>query len=122
RGPEREQRRRHYRFSGLDVSPPPRQVRRGEWPGFEAIMRVKLFWKNEPMKPATGFLGGGRSGRNAQGFEAEINTWLQQHPGIKVVHIKQSASGGSFADSLWLISVWYEQDAEPGDAPARQGT
>jgi hypothetical protein len=35
-----------------------------------------------------------------------------------VVDIKQSASGGSFADSLWLISVWYEEAAEEkkGDA------
>ena len=84
-------------------------------------MRVKLFWTNEPMKPATGLLGGGRSGRNAQDFEVEINAWLQQHSGIRVLGIKQSASGGSFAGSLWLISVWYEEDAEPGAAhdPAR---
>ena len=83
-------------------------------------MRVKLFWKNEPMKPATGLFGGGRSGRNAQDFEAEINAWFQQHAGIRVVDIKQSASGGSFADSLWLISVWYEEDA--ADTSVREGT
>jgi hypothetical protein len=63
--------------------------------------------------------GGGRSGRNAQDFQAEINAWLEQHPGITVVGIKQSASGGSFADSLWLISVWYEETANPATAPDR---
>jgi hypothetical protein len=31
---------------------------------------------------------------NKQDFEAEINAWLQQHPGIKVVDNKQSASDG----------------------------
>ena len=73
-------------------------------------MRVKLFWKHGPMKPATGGFRGGLSGRNAQEYEAEINAWLQEHPQIRVIDIKQSASGGSFSDSLWLISVWYEQD------------
>ncbi len=82
-------------------------------------MRVKLFWKNEPMKPATWFLGSGRTGQNARNFEAEINAWLQQNPGIRVVDIKQSASGGSFADSLWLISVWYQEDA--GATSVREG-
>lgn len=71
-------------------------------------MQVKLFWKNEPMKPGAG-LGHGLSGKNAEGFEAEINAWLREHPNIKVVDIRQSASGGSFAGSLWLISVWYEE-------------
>ena len=33
---------------------------------------------------------------------------MQQNPNIKIVDIKQSASGGSFAASLWFISVWYE--------------
>ncbi len=34
-------------------------------------MRVKLFWQNEPMKPGA-FLGFNLTGKNAQGFEAEI--------------------------------------------------
>ncbi len=71
-------------------------------------MRVKLFWQNEPMKPGA-FLGFKPTGKNAQGFEAEINAWLQNNQRIKIVDIKQSASGGSFAGSLWLISVWYEE-------------
>jgi hypothetical protein len=71
-------------------------------------MRVKLFWKNEPMKPG-GFLGFNPTGKNAQDFDAEINAWLQNNQKIKIVEIKQSASGGSLAGSLWLISVWYEE-------------
>jgi hypothetical protein len=76
-------------------------------------MLVKLFWKNEAMKPA-GFFGSGPTGKNAQVFEAEINAWLGDNPRIRIVDIRQSASGGSFAGSLWLISVWYEVGSEPG--------
>jgi hypothetical protein len=74
-------------------------------------MRVKLFWKNEPMKPATGFLGTKPSANNAKDFENEMNAWLQQNPKIRIVDVRQSASGGSFAGSLWLITVWYEEGA-----------
>ena len=70
-------------------------------------MHVKLFWKN-------------LSGGNPQEFEAEINAWLQQHPGIRVVDIKQSASAGTFTGSLWLLSVWYEEGAEPLKGSHRQ--
>ncbi|MGC8666875.1 MAG: hypothetical protein ACP5VE_02000 [Chthonomonadales bacterium] len=83
-------------------------------------MLVKLFWKNEPMKPGL-FFGFGLTGKNAHGFEAEINAWLRNNPGIKVVDIKQSASGGSLAGSLWLISVWYEEGVELGSAADRGG-
>jgi hypothetical protein len=72
-------------------------------------MRVKLFWKNEPMKPGSGLFGSGLSAKNARDLEDEINGWLQQNPNIKIADIRQSASGGSFAGSLWLISVWYEE-------------
>ncbi len=61
-------------------------------------MRVKLFWKNEPMKRT-----------HALDLEAEINRWRADNPNIKVVDVTQSSSGGSFAGSLWLISVWYEE-------------
>jgi hypothetical protein len=72
-------------------------------------MRVKLFWKNEPMKPAAGLLGLQLTGQNAQVFESEINSWLADNPNITVLEIHQSASGGSYAHALWLISVWYEE-------------
>jgi hypothetical protein len=70
-------------------------------------MRVKLFWKNCPGRPGSVFKG--LSFGNAQALEDEINAWLTEHPHIKVVEIKQSASGGSYAESLWLVSVWYEE-------------
>jgi len=73
-------------------------------------MHVKLFWKNQPGRPSAGLFKG-LSFKNAQDLESEINAWLQQNPSIKVVDIKQAASGGSFAESLWLISVWYEDGA-----------
>lgn len=76
-------------------------------------MRVKLFWKNAPLNNFLWSKGKGwfvfNDSRNAQGLEVEINAWLQQNPKIKVVDVKQSASGGSFASSLWLISVWYDE-------------
>jgi hypothetical protein len=83
-------------------------------------MRVKLFWKNQPGSPFGLFKG--LSFKNAQDLENEINDWLQQNPKIKVSDIKQSASGGSFAASLWLVSVWYEEAAEPGAALDRGGS
>jgi len=33
---------------------------------------------------------------------------MESNPEIKVSRIEQSASGGSFYESLWIISVWYE--------------
>ena len=102
-------------------------------------MRVKLFWKNGPgilndlYKDGT-FRNwkdcwkdcwsgktqlGPRDGwqeelslKKSQELETEINNWLSQNPKIKVVDIKQSASGGSYNPSLWLILVWYEDDAQ----------
>jgi hypothetical protein len=102
-------------------------------------MRVKLFWKNDRgilndlYKDGTfrnwkdcwkdWWSGktqlGPRDGwqeelslKKSQELETEINNWLSQNPKIKVVDIKQSASGGSYNPSLWLISVWYEDDAQ----------
>ena len=69
-------------------------------------MRVKRFWKYNPRGPRGLF---SFSGRNAQALEEEINAWLGDHPGVKVVEIKQSASDSSFGQPLWLISVWYEE-------------
>ena len=49
---------------------------------------------------------------NLSGHEDEINAWLAQNAHIMVVDIKQSATGGSLAPSLWAVTVWYE---EPDD-------
>ena len=42
-------------------------------------------------------------------LEKEINNWLAEHPSIKIVNIKQSASGGSLHVTKLFISVWYEE-------------
>ncbi len=75
-------------------------------------MRVKLFWKNEPMARG-GFLSSNPKGKCAQDYETEINAWLRDNQQVRIVDIKQSASGGSFAGSLWLISLWYEEAHAP---------
>ncbi len=67
-------------------------------------MRVKLFWKNRPDLP----VDKGLSFKNAQDLEDEMNVWLSQNSKIKVVDVKQSASG-DLGLSLWLISIWYEE-------------
>jgi len=65
-------------------------------------MKVKLFWKNNPVQIAT---------KNARDLENEINAWLSENPRIKIIDIKQSSSGGSFFGGLWFVSVWYEESA-----------
>ncbi len=70
-------------------------------------MKVKLFWKYDPVGPRRWFSW---SGRNAQALEDEINTWLRNQPSVKVAEIRQSASDSSFGLPLWLISVWYEEE------------
>jgi len=49
---------------------------------------------------------------NASVFEDQINAWLRGNPRIKVLDIKQLASGGFFVPLLWLISIWYEERAD----------
>lgn len=44
-------------------------------------------------------------------LENEIDAWLTQNPKLKIINIKQSAGGGSWSPSQWLISVWYEEAA-----------
>jgi hypothetical protein len=51
----------------------------------------------------------GREGsKEALELEDEVNAWLKQHPGIKIIDIRQCASGGSLQDTKLYISVWYE--------------
>jgi hypothetical protein len=69
-------------------------------------MKVKLFWVNNPLGPARFFSS---HAFNDEALENEINRWLRDHSDVKIVDIKQSASGGSWRPSLWLISLWYEE-------------
>ena len=72
-------------------------------------MKVKLFWKKNPVK--FGSLAQQLFGfkDNTNPLEDEINAWLREHPHIKIADIKQSATGGSWGPMLWSISVWYEE-------------
>lgn len=63
-------------------------------------MKMKLFYLNNPID---------KKGAAAIEFEAEINNWLEEHPKAFIKRIEQSASGGSFSGSLWLITIWYEE-------------
>jgi hypothetical protein len=90
-------------------------------------MKVKLFWKKNPLrfglnrlfwkhKPVTfGFLKRFAPpltlNDEAVSLEDEINAWLLEHPHIKIADIKQSATGGSWGPMLWCISVWYDESA-----------
>jgi len=57
-------------------------------------MKMKLFGKEGSKK--------------ILGLEEEVNAWLGQQSNIKIIDIRQSASGGSMADTKLYISVWYE--------------
>ncbi len=68
-------------------------------------MRVKLFVKDK--SPFSGW------GRFTSKLEDEVNAWLADNPGIRIVHITQSSNGGSFDTSKVWISVWYEEGGYP---------
>ncbi len=42
-------------------------------------------------------------------LEDQINQWLSHNKGVEIVRVEQSACGGSFSESLWMISVWYNK-------------
>jgi hypothetical protein len=65
-------------------------------------MRVKLFWKNNPLGPHR-FLSASEA--NALDFENEINDWLRSNPGVRIVDIKQSASGGSYSLHVAVVDL-----------------
>ena len=52
----------------------------------------------------------GKSNISAQ-LEGDINAWLENQQGIKVIDIKQTSCGGSLEPGQHLISVWYETGA-----------
>jgi len=63
-------------------------------------MKVKLFGRENK-----------KQGLEVLDLENEINAWLEQHPKIKLIDIRQSSNGGSWATSKLFISVWYEDSA-----------
>ena len=63
-------------------------------------MKMKLFGRENK-----------RHGLEVLSIEDEINAWLELHPKIKLLDVKQSSNGGSWATSKIFISVWYEETA-----------
>ncbi len=41
-------------------------------------------------------------------LEQEINAWLANNSGIKIINIKQPSCGGSLEPAKHIISIWYE--------------
>jgi len=46
----------------------------------------------------------------ASQLEQEVNAWLEVHPGINIVDIKQSSTGGSLEPAKHIISIWYKTE------------
>ena len=63
-------------------------------------MRVKFFMRG-------GFMGSYKPDRHRE-LEDEVNAWLDENPDIKVMDIKQSASGGSWVRPQLFFAVLYE--------------
>jgi len=61
-------------------------------------MKVKIF----------GFMNTDK-GLDVSDLEKEVNDWLERHPDIKIVKIKQSSNGGSWMNTKVILSVWYEE-------------
>lgn len=63
-------------------------------------MQVKFFTRIGPR--------GSYSADDHMGLEHEVNSWLEHHPDIHVIDIKQCASGGSWSRPQVFITVIYE--------------
>ncbi len=44
-------------------------------------------------------------------LEDDVNAWLAQHPDIKIIEIRQSSNGGSWANTKIFVTIWYEAAA-----------
>jgi hypothetical protein len=70
-------------------------------------MEVKIFTKILKPKINKSFWSSSTSPSD-NGLEAEVNLWLASKPNVEIKNIKQSQSGGSFAPSTIVISIWYQ--------------
>ncbi|MCP5061281.1 MAG: hypothetical protein GY936_02305 [Ignavibacteriae bacterium] len=46
--------------------------------------------------------------KTVQNIESEVNKWLEKNPNVEIREIKQSTSGGSWADTKVYITIWYD--------------
>jgi hypothetical protein len=70
-------------------------------------MKVKLFLKYNPLN---------NEFRNLSDLETEINDWLAASPGIRILHVQQSAEVGAEDRIMWAMSFLYEE-ARPAGQP-----
>jgi hypothetical protein len=52
-------------------------------------------------------------GRFQSKLEEEVNNWLADNPGIRIVQVTQSSNGGSLDSSKFFMSIWYEEGGYP---------
>ena len=69
-------------------------------------MEVKIFTKT--LKPKLNFWMKHLKNFDC-GLENDINIWLSLNPSVEIKEIKQSQSGGSWAPSIIVVSVWYQK-------------
>lgn len=70
-------------------------------------MKVKLFSQNDPLRNI-GYWPFSEGPRQID-LEKAINDWLEENQAVRVIDIKQSASGGSWKGPTLFISLWYEE-------------
>ena len=70
-------------------------------------MKVKIFSKTKDGKFSSIFQ---KLSEMSSLLEQDVNAWLESHPNIKIIEIKQSSCGGSLENSKHIISIWYETD------------
>ncbi len=70
-------------------------------------MKVKIFSKRKGSKFSSIFQ---KLSEILSLIEQDINAWLESHPNIKIIEIKQSSCGGSLEPSIHIISIWYETE------------
>ncbi len=70
-------------------------------------MKVKIFSKSSSSKLSEIFL---KLSEILLLLEQDVNAWLEGHPNIKIIDIKQSSCGGSLEPEKHIISIWYETE------------
>jgi len=64
-------------------------------------MKIKIFTKTDAYFS--------KKSKGMTALESDVSAWLDSHPNIKIVDIKQNSSGGSLEPATIVISIWYEE-------------
>ncbi len=68
-------------------------------------MKIKMF--SNVLTPRLTFLSKLKEPLHV-GIEKEISEWLAQRPDVKIHHLKQTMSGGSWAPGKLVVTIWYD--------------